>query len=414
MRVISIFVVLFVVSFGSAVEWGYSGMVDVSSARSNGEGNELFYWLFPPRQASKSPPLILWLQGGPGASGMTGLLYEHGPVMLKGNDLIPRKIGSWNEEFAVLYVDSPVGTGFSVAGDNGFAKYEDDVVKDLYVMLKQVLVLHPEYAKSDFYITGESYGGHYVPAFAEYILSQGFTNLRGIAIGDGFTAPCIQIKHKAMAAYYFGLIDYSTMQKGLEITKQVLDACEREEYSVALDFRSELEELISEESEINMYDVRTFEGYGQNKIDTAKFLNQSHVMEKLGVGEYQWITDRRVGKNMKDDCMRSMADKFPGLLEKVNVLLFQGQFDLKDGVVSNDDWIREIDWKGKEKYLELKRQVWKWNGKPVGWFKEVENLAEVIIANAGHMAPMDQPEAALDMITRWIKRESYSIDKVQL
>ena len=64
---------------------GYSGFIEVDPSI----GGNLFYWFFESR-ASDNPtdiPLIIWLQGGPGASSMTGLMMEHGPFELKGEKI---------------------------------------------------------------------------------------------------------------------------------------------------------------------------------------------------------------------------------------------------------------------------------------------------------------------------------------
>ena len=49
---------------------------------------------------------------------------------------------------------------------------------------------YPEFSKNDFYITGESYAGIYVPTLANRIVDGNaaglpFINLKGIAVGDG-------------------------------------------------------------------------------------------------------------------------------------------------------------------------------------------------------------------------------------
>lgn len=50
-------------------------------------GSQIFYWYCPPtttnRTAAAHAPTILWLQGGPGASGLVGALYEMGPYKLE-------------------------------------------------------------------------------------------------------------------------------------------------------------------------------------------------------------------------------------------------------------------------------------------------------------------------------------------
>eukprot|EP00951_Prasinocladus_malaysianus_P001330 scaffold9092_cov43-Prasinocladus_malaysianus.AAC.1 len=75
-------------------------------------------------------PLVIWLQGGPGASGTGvtenvaqlhnlttgfGQFTEVGPY---GTDWEPRK-HAWTDQAHVLFVDNPVGTGFSYVEDGG-------------------------------------------------------------------------------------------------------------------------------------------------------------------------------------------------------------------------------------------------------------------------------------------------------
>ncbi|RWS21946.1 venom serine carboxypeptidase-like isoform X2, partial [Leptotrombidium deliense] len=58
--------------FGCNTE-SYSGYFTVNKAYNS----NLFFWFFKAKDSKA--PIILWLQGGPGASSMYGLFMENGP-----------------------------------------------------------------------------------------------------------------------------------------------------------------------------------------------------------------------------------------------------------------------------------------------------------------------------------------------
>ena len=61
----------------------------------------------------------------------------------------------------MLYIDQPAGTGFSFTDDlRGYATSQYDVARDLYKAISQFYKVFPEQLSSDFYVTGESYGGN--------------------------------------------------------------------------------------------------------------------------------------------------------------------------------------------------------------------------------------------------------------
>ena len=78
----------------------------------------MFFWFFPAQSRASEAPLILWLQGGPGWPTMYGIFKEHGPFLIgwdefTGKPMLLKNIYSWNINHNMLYIDNPVGTGFS-------------------------------------------------------------------------------------------------------------------------------------------------------------------------------------------------------------------------------------------------------------------------------------------------------------
>jgi vitellogenic carboxypeptidase-like protein len=180
---------------------------------------------------NNSAPLILWLQGGPGCSDGAGLYLEIGPFTVKNisGKLTPvQQPVTWNDEYNLLFVDSPVGVGFSVCGDenpsNAWATAEY-----LQIFLIRFFQVYTSLANNPFYIFGESFGGHYIPALAS-IITQNVTNnkinLQGIGIGDGWTDPYIQVASFSDYCYTAGLLDENQRDKiaGLESQAQAESA----------------------------------------------------------------------------------------------------------------------------------------------------------------------------------------------
>jgi len=182
---------------------------------NNDYNSNLFFWFFPAQNAHQSDtPILLWLQGGPGGSSLFGLFTEIGPIYIDANNNIQLRDVTWNKNYHLIFIDNPVGTGFSFTADpNGYARSQDDVARDLYSALTQFFQIYTEYASNPFYVTGESYAGKYVPSITYKIHIENQKpdvkvriNLKGMSIGDGLTDPINQYKYGDFL-YQIGLID---------------------------------------------------------------------------------------------------------------------------------------------------------------------------------------------------------------
>ncbi|KAK2968265.1 hypothetical protein RJ640_027654, partial [Escallonia rubra] len=168
----------------------YGGYVTV-----NESAGRAFYYYFAEAQHSKqSLPLLLWLNGGPGCSSLAyGAMQELGPFRVNsdGKTLYNNKF-AWNHAANVLFVESPAGVGFSYSNTTSDYVHNGDkrTAADNYVFLLNWFERFPEYKSREFYISGESYAGHYVPQLAHTILSHNkdgnnsIINLKGIIIGN--------------------------------------------------------------------------------------------------------------------------------------------------------------------------------------------------------------------------------------
>ncbi|KAL4921248.1 Alpha/Beta hydrolase protein [Aspergillus aurantiobrunneus] len=133
--------------------------------------------------------LIIWFNGGPGCSSLIGLTTGNGPISFDTNSShIVANPYSWSKFGHVLYIDQPVGTGYSTASQPYPAVDNDAVTSHFYDWLQLFFAHFPHLRSKQMHLMGESWAGIYIPYFASAIVDNQDTfpvNLRSLTIGDG-------------------------------------------------------------------------------------------------------------------------------------------------------------------------------------------------------------------------------------
>ncbi|EXC33987.1 Serine carboxypeptidase-like 34 [Morus notabilis] len=170
----------------------FAGYVTVNETH----GRAFFYWFFEAVDKPQDKPLVLWLNGGPGCSSIGfGAAEELGPFFPQNGGKPKLKFNpyTWNNAANLLFLESPVGVGFSYTNTSSDITNLGDTItaQDSYIFLINWFRRFPQYKSHDFYIAGESYAGHYVPQLSEVIFDKNkraqkrnYINLKGFMIGN--------------------------------------------------------------------------------------------------------------------------------------------------------------------------------------------------------------------------------------
>lgn len=193
----------------------YSGFVTVDKSA----GRHLFYWLQESARDPTHDPLVLWLSGGPACSSVAAAMTEQGAFRPMPDGTLAMNKYAWNNVANVVFLESPAGTGFSYSETpSDLATGDARTANDTYVFLQGFLDRFPEYRTRPFFITGESYGGHYTWQMAELILKENQKpdagrriNLQGLAVGNPWTDPEFDNKFSAVDWWTHALISTATM-----------------------------------------------------------------------------------------------------------------------------------------------------------------------------------------------------------
>ncbi|CAN0905730.1 Serine carboxypeptidase-like 18 [Linum grandiflorum] len=224
---------------------------------------ELFYYFVKSETNPEEDPLLLWLTGGPGCSALSGLATENGPFTFKEleykyNGKLPTlllKPNSWTKISSIIYVDLPVGTGFSYATNISSIRSTDHLqVSHADQFLRKWLREHKEFLKNPLYIAGDSYAGITIPAIVQRLSignEQGIEpmlNLKGYILGNPTTDVGLQINSRIPAAHGMTLISD-------ELYQALQESCRGEYFKVDstnLECKSNLKSYFECLSGINM------------------------------------------------------------------------------------------------------------------------------------------------------------------
>lgn len=406
----------------------------------------LFYWLFAPSESDKPDeeiPLIIWLNGGPACSSMDGLWVENGPFRLvhSGNewtiDIAPK---SWHTTPAyVVYIDQPVGTGIAFTTSAKYPRNDEEVNTDFYYFLTEFFKLHADKfldktkttLSRDFFFSGESHSGHYIPSMMNFIRKKNEASpeitmpLAGAAIGNGWIDPVVQYSaHEA--AYGYSLIGRA-QKRSLEKKEQDCQkALAKGQYSYGPCFRL-LDDIVTYShgagapTSASQYDYTFSEvksqprefppghknveaylgGWGSISSDYRDVLEAIHSTPSLTAGQkYRECTDPPFNALKHQDGLGVTGDVVALLNNGVRLLFFNGVNDLICNHIGNEIAVENFKWTHQAEYQKATRYSWisPSKGELAGYMKEYENLMYLKILGSGHMVPMDAPDVSLDMM----------------
>ena len=187
---------------------------------------------------------------------------------------------------------------------------------------------------------------------------------------------------------------------------QAVKLTSEEKWGRATEARNSVLEFLKNATGLaSLYDLRKQKPY-QTKL-VAEFLVFEEVKAALGVKKgVEWEEcSGVVGDALHEDVMKSAKGAVEGLLRRgdVKVLLYQGLFDLRDGVLSTEAWMKELEWDGLERFSAAERKVWRRSGGELAGYVQASGiLAHVVVAGAGHLVPADQGLPSQEMIEDWV------------
>jgi carboxypeptidase D len=128
----------------------YSGLMPITT----GDKSRELFFVFQPTTGEKVDEITVWMNGGPGCSSLEGFFQENGKFLWHAGDDKPTENPySWVDETNMLWVEQPVGTGYTV-GDVT-ATTEEEIAQDFVKFFKN---FQTTFGIKNFkiYVTGES------------------------------------------------------------------------------------------------------------------------------------------------------------------------------------------------------------------------------------------------------------------
>lgn len=412
-----------------------------------GGNRRLHYWYMESQRHPETDPLLLWLNGGPGASSLIGAMAENGPFRVgkKGKGLLINP-HSWNTVANVLYLEAPAGVGFSYDPSGVYDTNDDKTADDNYLAIQAFFRKFPTLRKKEFYITGESYGGVYVPMLTQRLLKapKGI-NLRGFVVGNGALDETALDNSLVFFGYHHGFFDLDTWTR---LIQHCCNGSASPQGCNFLDPKTETVALCKEEVEkvyekmaslpLNHYNI-----YDECRMDNMLLETTARIMSRTSPYHrhlYAAVRNRSYSKQLASDCIdlndvaaymnrpdvkaalhvessplnwtsssyilqyhRQYYDMTPAVKELVDSgrlrsLIYNGDVDMVCNFIGDQWFVNNLGYKNTTEYKE-----WFHKKQLAGFYQSFAgNLTYATIRGSGHMVPHDKPAQALHMISRFM------------
>ncbi|KAL5556771.1 hypothetical protein UlMin_039007 [Ulmus minor] len=422
------------------------------------EDVQFFYYFVESDRNPRDDPLVLFFTGGPGCSGFSGLAFEIGPIhfnRVEYNGSLPTFVlnpHSWTKVSSIIFLDGPVGTGFSYSRTwQGYQSNNFVFAKRSFNFLKKWLLDHPKFISNPFYLGGDSYSGMVVPIVAEEIaksIEAGHIpaiNFQGYLLGNPSTDQTIDKNSKVPFAHRMALIPD-------ELYKSAKRACKGQyvqrhrknskcaKYLQAISVRTDkissahilhpkcqttftaneklggdqrilIEKQPSEAKSIQLsLDFRSapavfpkLECLNYENVYAHYWANNNTVQEALHVRKGTIETWIRCNMNIPYVSLNFSVVGFHKRLHErgYRALIYSGDHDMVISYIGTQTWIKSLNLS-----VVTNWRPWLVEDQVGGYVTEYSNdFTFATVKGGGHTAPEYQPKECFAMFERWISQE---------
>ena len=341
----------------------------------------------------------------------------------------------------VLYLQTPAGVGFSYRENSQkYATDDDQVARDNHEAMKHFFIKFPQFKSNPFFVTGESYGGIYVPTLAVEILRNSpDINLQGYSIGNGLLETEKLENSHLLFGHLHGLFNQTSWNQLSETCcgiksdppADVQGTCDFQSSAIeslecwlAIEIAIEETILSVTRSGLNPYNIDhdckhpkdASNGNAEGNIlrpqvNDPPCTDNSHLREYLNRNSVRSALHIPPNVAMWDTCSQKVSSSYinryatvkPLILELARAgkkgLIYYGDVDLVCPFLSGKWFVHDLGLKVISDY-----KGWKLNGQNAGSIKHFENLVFATVRGAGHEVPADKPEAALTLINDFLNQ----------
>ncbi|CAH2263460.1 retinoid-inducible serine carboxypeptidase-like [Pararge aegeria] len=409
------------------------GIGDVKSTaaftRIHGHG-DMFWWFYPTLADSPTRrPVILWLHGiTETPSSFLANFGMFGPY----DKNLNRRSDSWVNEYNLLFVDAPLGTGFSTSNipqNSSTAEFPgvDQNAEYLFRTLQSFYDVHEEYRFAPLYICSQGDGSQLALALTLKIVSEEviWTSVRGIILGSPVISPALALTKLGFYLNQLGYVDSKGKATIESFSEQTNSLVQSEAFQEAFDQFTSLGNFVNEKTgavAVNLAHIvekLTRDSSNRDYFGEKAYLGSvfhSHinyfmdtvVAPALGISETVKYDSQReaVVRAFGSSYMKPIVDKVEHILKNTNleVNIYNGNLDAVSNTPGQLEWVNQLSWSGQAEFLNTSRTTIAVNRLIEGYSRESRRLRFYWINVAGQLVPLDNPVGIRRVLSRITNR----------